>query len=214
MSAPWFLLCALVFLFLISQIRVGCKAIYDHSGIQIFIRLAMWHIRVFPLQKKQGANNNKKEKKANKPPKERKSQEPIPLQEKIGGALGYAQALLPVLLDAVKYFFKKLQVDTLHLRLVAGSSDPSDAAMLYGKASAALGALWYPLTEAFDVKDGHAKVDLNFDAERMELYAAAALSIQIGQMIWMTIYFGIWVLVRFLRERRHQKHIKKLGKAV
>lgn len=214
MSGPVILLCILIALFLIGQIRVGCKAVYDQNGIHVYVRAAAFHIKVFPLKKKTKKEKPAKKKKANKPKKEKKAKEPVPLQDKIGGALGYIQSLLPVLLKAVGYFLKKLQIDTLHLYLTAGSSDPADAAMVYGNASAALGALWYPLTEAFDVKDGYAKVDLDFNSEQMKLSAAAALSIKIGQIVWLAVYFGIWTLVRFLRERKRQKNDKKMRKAV
>ena len=212
MSTPGILLCLLVVLFLIGQIRVGCKAAYDHEGIQVWIRLGRFYIRVFPLKQK-GEKKSKKEKKPKKP-KKKKEKPPTTVGEKIGGALGYAQSLLPILLDAVKYFTHKLQVDTLHMRLVAGSPDPADAAMVYGQASAALGALWYPLTNAFDVKDGYAKVDLDFEAKQMTLCVAAALSLKIGQILWFAVYFGIQALVAFLRERKRQKLDKKLRKAV
>ena len=212
MSAPWILLCIVIVLVLVGQIRVGCKAEYDQEGVQVFVRVAAIHIRVFPLKK----DKEKKPKKAKKPKKkkEKKPREPVPMKEKIGGALGYVETLLPVVIKAVGYFFKKLQIDTLRLRLVAGSPDPADAAKVYGTASAALGALWHPLTQAFDVKDGHARVDLDFESERMTVWAAASLSIKIGQIIWLAIYFGIWALVRFLRERKRQKNEKKLRKAV
>ena len=212
MSTPGILLCLLIVLFLIGQIRVGCKAAYDHEGVQVWVRVAIFHIRVFPLKQK-GEKKSKKEKKPKKP-KKKKEKPPTTVGEKIGGALGYAQSLLPILLDAVKYFTHKLQVDTLHMRLVAGSPDPADAAMVYGQASAALGALWYPLTNAFDVKDGYAKVDLDFEAKQMTLCVAAALSLKIGQILWFAVYFGIQALVAFLRERKRQKNDKKLRKAV
>lgn len=216
MNAPLILLCVLITLFLIGQIRVGCKAAYDQDGIQVFVRIAAFHLRVLPLKEKDGkkAPKKKKEKKAKQTKAVKKPKEPVALEEKIGGALGYIETLLPVLLKAVGYFLKKLQIDTLHLRLTAGSADPADAAMVYGQANAALGALWYPLTDAFDVKDGYAKVELDFASERMKLCAEAALSIKIGQVLWLVVYFGICTLVRFLRERKRQKTNKKMRKAV
>ena len=212
MSPAGILLCLLIVLFLIGQIRVGCKAAYDHEGIQAWVRIGKIYVRVFPLKKKdkQKPEKKKKPKKA----KKKKEKPPATVGEKIGGALGYAQSLLPVLLDAVKYFTRKLQIDKLHMTLIAGSSDPADAAMVYGNASAALGALWYPLTNAFDVKDGYAKVDLDFEAQHMTLCATAALSLKIGQIIWFALYFGIRALVAFLRERKRQNNDKKLRKAV
>ena len=213
MSAPVILLCVLIFLFLIGQIRVGCKAAYDQNGVQVWVRLAVFHIQILPLKKTNAERNPKKEKNP-KAKKAGKPKEPVPMKEKIGGALGYLQALLPVILDAVKYFTKKLQIDVLHLRLIAGSSDPADAASVYGKANAVLGALWYPLTNAFDVKDGYAKVNLDFDSQQMTVCATAALSLKIGQILWFALYFGFRALTGFLRERKRQKNEKKLRKAV
>lgn len=213
MSAPGILLCVLIVLFLICQIRVGCKAAYDHEGIRVWVRLGKIFVPIFPMKK---SSKPKKAKKAKKPKKKKakKDKEPAPLKEKIGGALGYVQALLPVLLDAVKYFSKKLQIDTLHLNLIAGSPDPADTASVYGKATAALGAVWYPLTNAFDVKDGYARVDLDFEAQQMTLCATAGLSLKIGQILWFALYFGIRALAGFLQERKRQKNEKKLRKAV
>ena len=207
MSASVILLCVLIVLFLIGQIRVGCKAAYDQNGVQVWVRLAAFHIQILPLKKTNAERKPKKEKN----PKAKtagKPKEPVPMKEKIGGALGYLQALLPVILDAVKYFTKKLQIDVLHLRLIAGSSDPADAASVYGKANAVLGALWYPLTNAFDVKDGYAKVNLDFDAQQMTVCATAALSLKIGQILWFALYFGFRALTGFLRERKRQKNKK------
>ena len=207
MSASVILLCVLIVLFLIGQIRVGCKAAYDQNGVQVWVRLAAFHIQILPLKKTNAERNPKKEKNP-KAKKAGKPKEPVPMKEKIGGALGYLQALLPVILDAVKYFTKKLQIDMLHLRLIAGSSDPADAASVYGKANAVLGALWYPLTNAFDVKDGYAKVNLDFDAQQMTVCATAALSLKIGQILWFALYFGFRALTGFLRERKRQKNKK------
>ena len=207
MSASVILLCVLIVLFLIGQIRVGCKAAYDQNGVQVWVRLAAFHIQILPLKKTNAERNPKKEKNP-KAKKAGKPKEPVPMKEKIGGALGYLQALLPVILDAVKYFTKKLQIDVLHLRLIAGSSDPADAASVYGKANAVLGALWYPLTNAFDVKDGYAKVNLDFDSQQMTVCATAALSLKIGQILWFALYFGFRALTGFLRERKRQKNKK------
>ena len=212
MSPAGILLCLLIVLFLIGQIRVGCKAAYDHDGVQVWVRFGRIYVRVFPLKKTEKQKPEKK--KRPKKVKKKKEKPPATVGEKVGGALGYAQSLLPVLLDAVKYFTRKLQIDKLHMTLVAGSSDPADAAMVYGNASAALGALWYPLTNAFDVKDGYAKVDLDFEAQHMTLCAIASLSLKIGQILWFAVYFGIRALVTFLRERKRQKNDKKLRKAV
>lgn len=210
MNGPVILLCVVIALVLLMQIRLGCKAEYDQNGPTVYVRLGKLYFRVFPVKKKE----KPKKSKAKKPKKEKKPKEPVPLREKIGGTLGYLEQLLPVVLDAVKYFGRKLQIDTLHLYLLAGSPDPADAAMLYGRATAALGALWYPLTETFDVKDGHAKVDLDFEAQQMTIICTAALSLKLGQLLWFALYFGGRALCAFLKERSRQKTQRKQRKAV
>ena len=98
-----------------------------------------------------------------------------------------------------------LRMDTLELELTAGSSDPADAAMLYGEANAALGALWFPLTKAFNVKDGRARVKLDFDASGITVYGVAALSIKIGTVVWIGLRAGLKALFGALAVRKRLK---------
>ena len=98
-----------------------------------------------------------------------------------------------------------LRVDNLELELTAGSDDPADAAMLYGRACAALGALWEPLTGAFRVKDGTARVKLDFDAPRMTVYGAAALSIKTGAVVWIGLRACWKELLGALAEKKRLK---------
>ena len=132
----------------------------------------------------------------------------------MGGTLEYARELLPILLEAAGQCRRKLRVDRLELLLTAAASDPADAALLYGQANAALGAFWYPLTEAFRVKDGTARVNLDFERQTPALYANAALSFRLGQLVWLGIYFGLRALRAFLAVRKQQKTKRQQRKAV
>ena len=197
MNFLYILTTMLIVLFLLGQVRVGCQAEYSAAGPVVKIRLGALKIQVFPMKSK--------EKKAAKPKKKAEEKPPVPLGEKMGGALSYARELLPIVLDMAGQFAKKLQMDTLRLVLTAGGSDPADAAMLYGNASAALGAFWHPLTQAFHVKDGTAKVDLDFDRRETALYVFASLSLKIGQSVKIGVYFGLKALVAFLSVRKKLK---------
>ena len=155
MRAVFTLAIVVLILLLVGQIRVGGRAEFNAEGFFLWVRLGKIKIKVLPMKPKEP----KPKKPTKKEPKEpKKEKPPTPLPEKIGGALEYAQALLPVALEAAGGMLRGLRVDTLELELTAGSPDPADAAMLYGQANAALGALWYPLTKAFRVKDGTARV--------------------------------------------------------
>ena len=206
-------LIVLAALFLVGQIRVGGLAEYSAEGFRAWVRAGALKIRVFPLNKKDKPAR-KKEKKA-KPPKKKEEAPPPPkpLAEKAGGALDYARTLLPVALDAVGTMYGKLRMDTLELELTVGAADPADAAMRYGQASAALGALWEPLTRAFHVKDGRARVRVDFEAGEMTVYGLASLSIKIGQILWLSVYFGCKALRGFLAVRGRQKQKQQQRKA-
>ena len=205
------LLIVLAVLFLIGRLKVGVAAQFAEDGLTVRARLGPLRIKVFPLPKREKKEKPKKEKKK-KPPKEPKEGEKAPKPK--GGALELAKTFLPLALEAAGCFWKKLVVDELELLLTVGSDDPADAALLYGQANAALGALWGPLTQAFHVVDGHAHVYLDFDAKGMTLYGMAALSLRIGQILWLGIYFGVKALCRFLRFKRNQKAKQTKRKAV
>lgn len=194
MKEIYILLVILTVLFLVGQVRVGSRVEYWAEGFFAWMRFGQLRFQVYPWtrerKKKQPKQNDAK----------RKSERT--LSERMGGTLDYAQSLLPVVLEAAGQFYEKLQVDTLRLDLTVGSPDPADTALRYGQANAVLGALWEPLTQAFRVKDGTARVNLDFDAGAMTLYGEASLSLKLGQVVWLALYFGGKTLKSFLAVHR------------
>ena len=81
------------------------------------------------------------------------------------------------------------------------------------QANAALGALWHPLTRAFHVKDGTARVKLDFDAPGMTLYGGAALSIKIGTVVWVGLRAGWQALFGALAAKKRLKLKRQQRKA-
>lgn len=224
MRPLYILAAAVLVLLLIGQVRVGGRAEFNRSGFFLWVRLGRFSIRLLPAKAKQ--ERIKKEKKPKKPKKKRRAsgeaepaekprqeQPPAPVAEKIGGTLEYARALLPTALKAAKGILRGLRVDILELELTAGAPDPADAAMVYGGANAALGALWVPLTRAFRVKDGTARVKLDFDAPGTTVYGTAALSIKIGTAVRIGLWAGGRALIELLAARRRLKIRKQQRKA-
>ena len=208
MKALFVLAVLVLILLLLGQVRVGGRAEFSAEGFFLWIRLGRFKLKILPAgPKEEKPKKPKKQKKELKEPKKEKP--PTPLPEKIGGALEYAQALLPVALEAAKGMWRGLRVDVLELELTAGGSDPADAAMLYGQANAALGALWHPLTRAFHVKDGTARVKLDFDAPGTTLYGQAALSIKIGTLVWIGLGAGWKALFGALAARKRLKRKRR-----
>lgn len=203
-------------LFLIGQIRVGCRAQFNAEGFFLWARLGGIRIKILPVKpekEKKPLKKPKKPQKPKKPKKTKKEKPPATLPEKIGGALEYAQALLPVVLEAAEGLWHGFTIDTLELELTAGSPDPADTAMLYGSANAALGALWHPLTRALHVKNGTARVKLDFDAPGMTVYALASFSLKLGQVVWIGLRAGVKALIGALAARRRLKLKRRQRKA-
>lgn len=206
MRALYILAAVALVLFLIGQVRVGGRAEFSARGFFLWVRLGLFQIKILPMApKEEKPAKPQKPKKKKEPKRPKKEKEPVPLPEKVGGALEYAQELLPVALEAAKGMWRGLRVDTLELELTAGGGDPADAAMLYGQANAALGALWFPLTKAFHVNDGAARVKLDFDAPGTTVYGQAALSIKIGTVVWIGLRAGGKALSGVLAARKRLK---------
>ena len=175
----------LAVLLLLGQVRVGLRGEYTASGVKAWARLGPVTVRLLPRKKRKRPPEKKEtDKKPEAAGEKRPGISP-------GGALDYARELLPLALEAAAQFQRKLRVDRLRLELQVGARDPADAAAAYGWANAALGALWLPLTEAFHVKDGAARVKLDFEAEHTTLYAQGAMSLKVGQALWLGVYFGL-----------------------
>lgn len=219
MRALYVLAAVVLALFLIGQVRAGGQAEFKAEGLFVWARLGVFRFQILPWRwgrkEKSGAPKKpKRAKKGEKPAKKPEKERPAaPLPEKLGGALEYAQALLPTVLEAAGGLWRGLRVDKLELELTAGGADPADAAMLYGQANAALGALWYPLTHALHVKEGTARVKLDFDAPSVTVYGTAALSIKIGAVVWNGLRAGVKALFGVLAARRRLKLKRQQRKA-
>lgn len=190
----------LAVLLLVGQVRVGVRGEYTAAGLTAWARLGPIRLKLWPRKAEKPKRSPEK-----RPPKPEKIPNKTPAPS--GGALDYARELIPVALEAAGQFRKKLQVDQLELVLRAGARDPADAAMVYGYANAALRALWQPLTQSFHVKDGRARVELDFEAQQTTLYASGSMSLKIGQALWLGLYFGLKALSRLsaVKERRSTK---------
>ena len=113
--------------------------------------------------------------------------------------------LRPLLLEAAGQFRRKLQIDELRLRLVAGAPDPADAALRYGQANALLGAIWQPVTRVFHVKDGWARMEVDFERTEPALYGRVSLSLTVGELAALGLSFGVKALSVLLAVRREDR---------
>ena len=192
----------LALLVLLGCIPLSGGGEYSSAGASLWLRLGP--VRITLLPRKQKTQKQRKEKSPQKPERPQKAK-PERQKPTLGGSLAYAKALLPTVLECARRVWGAIYLNTLYLELQVGAEDPGEAAMAYGRANAVLGALWTPLVRAFRVKDGRARVDLDFDRKEPALYARAELSIRLGQALWLGLFFGLKALKQILQVKNEKK---------
>lgn len=193
---------ALAVLVLLAILPIGVSAIYDAGGAVIWVIAGPVRFKVYPSRKKK---NDKKEGKNEK--KESKKGATSGAAEKKGGSITDFFPLVQVVLDFVREFFRVLRVKRLELKIIMAGDDPSDLAINYGKAWAAMGNLIPLLEQCFVIKKRDMEVECDFTADSTTVYARADLTITLGKLLSRTLWHG----GRALREYMKIINLRKGG---
>ena len=91
------------------------------------------------------------------------------------------------------------------LKWIESTGKSEEAALRYGQANALLGAIWQPVTRVFHVKDGWARVEVDFDRTEPALYGRVSLSLTVGELAALGLSFGVKALSVLLAVRREDR---------
>ena len=191
MTGPIIALCVLVLLAVVLLLRVGVQVEYGRPMLSVWVWLGPRHIQLIPAKKRKSTNQKKAVKTGTGKPRQK------------GETVELIRAFLPLVLRTISRLCGKLRVDKLELVLTAGAEDPGDAALQYGRANALLGSLWQPIVTACHVVDGHARVDVDFEAAKPEIYLFASLSLRVGQLLVLAVVFAVQALIILLRRTKN-----------
>ena len=197
-------LIALGILVLVLILPLGVSAVYDSDGPRVSVLAGPLRIPVFPPKKKDKKPKPKKEKKKATP---KQKPTPKPAKEKKGGSLTDFLPLVEILLDFLSDFRRKLRVNVLELNLVLAGGDPSDLAINYGKATAALGNLWPRLEEWLVIKKRDVKIQCDFEGDKTLVTARLDLTITLARVFSVSFRYG----VRALKELKKILNKRKGG---
>ena len=193
MTAPVILLAVLLALVLLGQVRLGAGGEYGPAGPRAWLRIGPARLPLWP-RKQEARKKPAPQKKGTHPAGGGKEGRRAALR----AGLDYLRALLPVALEAAGQFRRKLRVDELFLEARIASDDPAGAAAAYGYASAALGALWGPLNEAFQIRDGTVRLLPDLEGGTSSLEGRVSLSLTLAQLLRLGLHFGYKGLRAFL----------------
>ena len=203
MTWTWWmtLLVILAVLVLIGCIPVGVDARYNADGVFLAAKLGPFRLQLLPQKPKKKKKQQKQQKKPEKAPEKAASQEKKPNPILSGGVDEILQ-LLDIVLDTLGDLRRKLRVNelTLHV-LIGGAEDPAKAAMGYGRAWAAIGAITPALDRLFVIKKRDIQPALDYNETSMKVDARLITTITIGRSLALALHAG----VRFLKILNQRK---------
>ena len=203
MTWTWWMTLLAIFaaLVLIGCIPVGVDARYNAEGVFLAAKLGPIRLQLLPQQPKKKKKQQKQQRKPEKAPEKAASQEKKPNPILSGGVDEILQ-LLDIVLDTLGDLRRKLRVEELTLHVcIGGSDDPAAAAMRYGRAWAAIGAITPALDRLFVIKKRDIQPALDYNETSMKVDARLITTITIGRSLALALHAG----VRFLKILNQRK---------
>ena len=136
---------------------------------------------------------------------------------KIKRYFNMAKPYIPMAWKAVKKILKTIRFTKLDIRLVSGKEDAYDAAMAYGKLSAAVGNGVSLIDSIFTVRAKNVAVYCKFNESAFEYYAATVVMVRPSALIAIAFCTGvnflrIWIPQK-IKARKERKRREKEEKA-
>lgn len=192
-------LAVLLLLLLILLLPVGVWGVYSEEDVRLVLKLGVISVPIYPRKQKEKPTVDKE--KAD-------DHNSGPTEKKRGGDIGFFKELLGIGLRALGCVKRKLCIRTLSLQLTVGGrgEDPAKAAVLYGRAWAAIGALIPVLENTFRIKQREIGANIDFCSEDTVVYGEADIRLRLGDVLWLLIYHGIAALRLILKQKGRKKH--------
>ena len=159
-------------------LRLRLTGEYGEAGASLTVALGA--VPVFRLPRPKGAQRDKKEKK----PKPKKKKEEDKEKPKGGSIPGFRQ-LMPIISDALGKLKRRLSIDEMTLWYQSAGEDPAAAALAFGGASAAAGALARPMQDMFRIKELDIRTAVSFTETKPTVIARIRMSISVGALLWI-----------------------------
>ncbi len=189
------ILAALAALLVLLRLRVTLS--YGEEGPGAAVALGPVTVLRLPMPKGKKAPKKSERTKRVKRGKKKSGEEE---EKKTGGSVPGFRDMLPIISDALGKLKRRLSVDELTLWYQSGSEDPAAAALMFGRANAAAGALLQPLTELFRIRSTDVRTAVSFTDTKNRVYARLRLSLPLGTLL----YLSLRTLLRYRRALKHR----------
>ena len=191
-------------LVLLAILPLGVTVNYHSEGFFLDVIAGPLRIPILPKKKKESP---KKEKKPQKKKKDggKKAQSKPAAEKKKGGPITDFLPLVKTALALLNSFRKKLRIRRLELKVILAGDDPCDLAINYGRTNAAMGNLMPQLERCFVIKKRDVEMECDFEASQTLIIARADITITLGWLLGLVIFYGIRALKQFLQIKNKRK---------
>ncbi|MBE6959504.1 MAG: DUF2953 domain-containing protein [Ruminococcaceae bacterium] len=189
-------LIALGVIVLLAFMPLGISARYNADGPYVALILGPVRMQLLPGKKKAAKQKKPKQK---TPPKQTTAQPQNSAAPEKGGSVTDFLPLLQLILELLIEFRRKLRVRLLELKVTLAGGDPSDLAVNYGRAWAALGNLEPQLDRFFIIQKKDMQVQCDFEADTTVIVARLDLTITLGRLLRLVLCYGIRGIREYLK---------------
>lgn len=190
---------------LLAILPVGVSVIYNTYGPLVRLMAGPIRLTLFPVNKEKKKEKHKKEKPKKEKPKKTAPSDKVKSKEKKGGSFLDFLPLVETGLNFLGAFRRKLRVNRLEMKLVMAGDDPCDLAVNYGKAWAAVGNLMPQLERLFVIRKRNVEVECDFTAEKTLIFARLDITITVGRVLAIGVYYGVKILRQYLKIMKMRK---------
>lgn len=176
---------------LLVFLRLRVCGTYGEGGAELTVSLLALPLLKLPSKEPEKTNTGKKPNKGN----HQKRENTAP-----GDEPGFRE-LLSIITEVLGRLKRRLSIDELTLWYQSAGEDPAAAALGFGGASAAAGALLQPLQRVLRIRKLDVRTAVSFTETKPRVYACLRASVSLGAFLWLAGR----VLFRLRRQRKESK---------
>ena len=185
---------------------LGAAIRYNADGFSLKIIAGPIRLAALPRKNREEKPRMKlKEKSAQKKSKPASKERVAPKQEEKGGPITDFLPIVKTALDLLNAFRKKLRIDRLDIKLILAGDDPCDLGVNYGRAWTSVGNLFPLLERCFVIKKRDVEIECDFEASQTVVMASVDLTITLGRLLGLLIWYGIRALKQFISINNKRK---------
>ena len=127
-------------------------------------------------------------------------------KQPIGGLIRDFMPFVKLGMDLLGCFFRKLRIPILTLHVgFGGADDPAGAAVNYGRAWSAIGAIMQPIRARARIGKENVSCSCDFTRGDMRVFAETKAVFLLGDLVAMAVRYGLRALRLYLRMKKQRK---------